>query len=134
MSGSGLQASREKASSLPYPHIIETKPAAVFMKESFGEFKQFLETFVKRSITDEDIERAIKVYNHTRRLLKQLWEFLRRESPPITGPEVATVTLASQFMDKQECNQLLEPASPEIGSRAGHKAVRTETDGIGRSL
>jgi benzoyl-CoA reductase subunit C len=93
---------------LPYPHIIETKPAAAFMKQSYGEFKQFLETFVKRSVTDEEIERAIKVYNHTRRLLKQLWEFLRRENPPITGPEVATVTLASQLMDKQECNQWIE--------------------------
>ena len=93
---------------IPYPHIIETKPAAGFMVESFGEFKQFLEKFVKQSITDEDLERAIKVYNRTRRLLKRLWEFLRRENPPITGSEVATVTLASQLMDKQECNPMLE--------------------------
>jgi benzoyl-CoA reductase subunit C len=93
---------------LPYPHIIETKPAAAFMKQSYEEFKQFLETFVKRSLTDEEIEGAIKVCNQTRRLLKQLWEFLRRENPPITGPDVAAVTLASQLMDKQECNPMLE--------------------------
>jgi benzoyl-CoA reductase subunit C len=99
---------QEKSFLLPYPHIIETKPAAAFMAESFGEFKGFLEKFVKKSITDEDIERAIKVYNRTRRLLKRLWEFLRRDHPPITGPEVATVTLASQVMDKQECNQMIE--------------------------
>jgi benzoyl-CoA reductase subunit C len=93
---------------LPYPHIIETKPAAAFMKQSYEEFKQFLETFVKRSLKDEEIEGAIKVCNQTRRLLKQLWEFLRRQNPPITGPEVATVTLASQLMDKRECNPLIE--------------------------
>jgi len=93
---------------LPYPHIIETKPAAAFMKQSYEEFKQFLETFVKRSLTDEEIEGAIKVCNQTRRLLKQLWGFLRRENPPITGPDVAAVTLASQLMDKQECNPMLE--------------------------
>ena len=93
---------------IPYPHIIETKPAAAFVVESFGEFKQFLEKFVKKSITDEEIERAIKVYNHTRTLLQRLWEFLRRENPPVTGPEVATVTLASQLMDKQECNSMIE--------------------------
>jgi benzoyl-CoA reductase/2-hydroxyglutaryl-CoA dehydratase subunit BcrC/BadD/HgdB len=93
---------------IPYPHIIETKPAAGFMVASFGEFKQFIETFLKKSITDEDIERAIKVYNHTRRLLKRLWEFLRRDHPPIRGGEVATVTLACQIMDKQEFNPLLE--------------------------
>jgi benzoyl-CoA reductase subunit C len=99
---------QEKSFLLPYPHIIETKPAAAFMKQSYEEFKQFLETFVKRPLTDEEIEGAIKLCNHNRRLLKQLWGFLRRESPPITGPEVATVTLASQLMDKQECNQLLD--------------------------
>src|SRR4030043_273497 len=79
---------------IPYPHIIQTKPAASFMAESFEEFKQFLEKLLKKPITDEEIERAIKFYNHTRRLLKRLWEFLRRDNPPITGPEVAAVTLA----------------------------------------
>jgi benzoyl-CoA reductase subunit C len=107
---------------LPYPHIIETKPAAAFMKQSYGEFKQFLETFVKRSVTDEDIEKAIKIYNHTRRLLKQLWEFLRRENPPITGPEVATVTLASQLMDKKECNQLIEELVQGLEAEPGKGA------------
>jgi benzoyl-CoA reductase/2-hydroxyglutaryl-CoA dehydratase subunit BcrC/BadD/HgdB len=116
---------------IPYPHIIETKPAAAFMVESFGEFKPFLERFVKKSITDQDLERAIKVYNHTRRLLKRLWEFLRRDHPPITGPEVATVTLASQVMEKQECNQLIEQLIQklEAGPGKGRSGVRLMVSG-----
>jgi len=93
---------------IPYPHIIQTKPAGKFMAESLGQFKQFVEKLAKKSITDEDLERAIKVYNQNRRLLKRRWEFLRCDKPPITGQEVATVTLASQVMDKHECNQMLE--------------------------
>jgi benzoyl-CoA reductase subunit C len=108
---------------LPYPHIIETKPAAAFMKQSYDEFKQFLETFAKRSLMDEEIEEAIKLCNHTRRLLKQLWGFLRRESPPITGPEVATVTLASQLMDKRECNPLLEQLVGVLEAEPGKGAL-----------
>jgi benzoyl-CoA reductase subunit C len=104
---------------IPYPHIIETKPAAAFMEESFGEFRQFLEKFVKKSITDEDLERAIQVYNHTRRLLKRLWEFLKGDPPPITGPEVATVTLASQMMYKQECNSLIEQLIQRLEAEPG---------------
>jgi len=104
---------------IPYPHIIETKPAAAFMVESFGEFKPFLERLVKKSITDEDLEKAIKVYNHTRRLLRRLWELLRRDHPPITGPEVATVTLASQVMDKQECNPLIEQLIQRLEAQPG---------------
>lgn len=99
---------QQKSFLLPYPHIIETEPAGGFMVESYGEFKQFIEKFAKRSVTNDDLERAIKVYNHNRRLLKQIWEFLRGDNPPITGPEAETVTLASQVMDKQECNQMLE--------------------------
>jgi benzoyl-CoA reductase subunit C len=106
---------------IPYPHIIETKPAAAFMVESFGEFKQFLEKFVKKSITDDDLESAIQVYNRTRRLLKRLWEFLRSDNPPITGPEVEAVTLASQLMDKQECNQLLEQLVQRLESEPGKR-------------
>jgi benzoyl-CoA reductase subunit C len=104
---------------IPFPHIIETKPAASFMEKSYGEFKQFLEKLTKKPITDDGIEKSIKVYNHTRRLLKQLWEFLRRENPPITGPDVSTVTLASQFMDKQECNELLEQLIKKLEAAPG---------------
>jgi benzoyl-CoA reductase subunit C len=104
---------------IPYPHIIETKPAAMFMVESFGEFQRFLEKSVKKSIADDDLERAIQVYNHTRRLLKRLWEFLRRENPSITGPEVAMVTLASQMMDKQECNPLIEQLIQRLEAEPG---------------
>ena len=107
---------------IPYPHILETKPAAAFMAESYGEFKTFLEGFTKKSVTDEDIEKAIKVYNKTRRLLKRLWEVLRREDPPITGTDAATATLASQFMDKQEFNKLLEKLVKDLESAPGKGA------------
>jgi benzoyl-CoA reductase/2-hydroxyglutaryl-CoA dehydratase subunit BcrC/BadD/HgdB len=87
--------------------------------ESFRQFKQFVEKLAKKSITDEDLERAIKVYNQNRRLLKRLWELLRRDQPSITGQEVATVTLASQVMDKQECNEMLEQLLHGLEAKPG---------------
>ncbi|MFH1350458.1 MAG: 2-hydroxyacyl-CoA dehydratase family protein [Pseudomonadota bacterium] len=110
---------QQKSFLISFPHIIHTKHAGGFMVESFGEFKQFVEKFAKKAITDDDLERAIKVYNHTRRLLKRLWEFLRRDNPPITGAEVATVTLACQVMDKQECNQMLEQLIERLEAEPG---------------
>jgi benzoyl-CoA reductase subunit C len=104
---------------IPYPHIIQTKPAAALMKQSYGEFKPFLQGLSKKTITDQDVERAIQVHNQTRRLLKRLWEFLRRDNPPITGSDVATVTLASQLMDKQEFNALLEQLIQRLETEAG---------------
>ncbi len=107
---------------ISYPHIIETKPAASFMKQSYEEFRKFLEAFTKKPITDEDIEKAIKVYNQTRGLLKRLWQLLRRENPPITGTDAATATLASQFMDKQEFNKLIEKLLKELEPAQGKGA------------
>jgi benzoyl-CoA reductase/2-hydroxyglutaryl-CoA dehydratase subunit BcrC/BadD/HgdB len=113
---------QEKNFLIPFPHIMETKPASGFLIEAFGEFKQFIEKFAKKSITDDNLERAIKVYNRNRRLLKRLWEFLRSDNPPVTGPEVATVTLASQVMDKQECNQMIEQLIQGLEAEPGKGA------------
>jgi benzoyl-CoA reductase subunit C len=110
---------QHKSFLMTFPHIIHTKQASGIMVESFTEFKQFIEEFAKKPITDEDIEGAIKVYNHTRRLLKRLWEFLRHDHSPITGSEVAAVTLAAQVMDKQECNQMLEQLIQRLEAEPG---------------
>jgi benzoyl-CoA reductase subunit C len=110
---------QQKSFLIPYPHIMQTKPAGDFLVASFGEFKQFVEKLAKKPITEDDLERAIKVYNHNRRLLKRLWELLRRDQPPVTGSEVATATLASQVMDKQECNQMLEQLIQSLEASPG---------------
>jgi len=104
---------------MQYPHIIHTKPAGGFMTESFAQFKEFVEKLTKKPVTDNDLEDAIKVYNHNRRLLKRLWEFLRHDKPPITGPEVAAATLASQVMDKQECNGMLKQLIERLEAAPG---------------
>jgi len=113
---------QQKSFLMTFPHVLYTKPAHGFMVESYGELKQFIEKFANKSLSDDDIERAIKVYNHTRRLLKRLWEFLRRDNPPITGLEVATVTLAAQVMDKQECNQMLEELIQGLEAEPGKES------------
>ena len=110
---------QHKSFLMTFPHIIHMKQASGIMVESYKEFKQFIEEFAKKPITDEDIEGAIKVYNHTRRLLKRLWEFLRHDRSPITGSEVAAVTLAAQVMDKQECNQMLEQLIQRLEAEPG---------------
>lgn len=99
---------KERSFLIPFPHIMETKAGCDFLMKSFTEFKQFIENFTDTHISDEDIESSIKVYNQTRRLLKQLWNSLRGNSEGIKGLDLATVTLASQVMDKKEFNKMLE--------------------------
>lgn len=93
---------------MPYPHIMHTKPARGLLTLSFNELVQYVQGVTKRTVTDEKLEEAILLCNDTRRGLRRLWGFLKTESPPITGQEVAAVTLASQLMDKREYNQALQ--------------------------
>jgi benzoyl-CoA reductase/2-hydroxyglutaryl-CoA dehydratase subunit BcrC/BadD/HgdB len=108
-----------KSCLIPFPHLIHSRPAGGFIVESFTEFRQFVEKFVKKSIADDDIEKAIKVYNQTRRLFKRLWGFLKQDNPPVRGADVAAATLASQVMDKQECNRMLEELIAQLEAETG---------------
>jgi benzoyl-CoA reductase subunit C len=104
---------------ITFPHVIHSKYAGRLMEETFAEFKLFIENLIKKSITDDDIEQAIQVYNHTRRLLKRLWGFLKRTNPPISGTDVATVTLAAQVMDKEDFNPNLEELLENLEAETG---------------
>ncbi len=113
---------KQKSYLISFPHIIHNKNASLFIKESYKEFKKFIENFIEKAITDEDIEKAIKTYNRTRTLLKELWNFLKHKNSPVTGSEVATVTLASQIMDKQEYNRMLEQLIRELKNKPGESS------------
>ena len=110
---------QQKSYLIQFPHLMHNRGATEFLAESFGEFKQFIEKFTGKSITNDDLKKSIEIYNYNRSLLRKLWEFLKRENPPITGLEAATVTLASQVMDKQECNQMLIRLIQELETEPG---------------
>lgn len=93
---------------LTFPHIIETRHSSQLMVNSFKEFSRFIEHFTKRPQTNEGIEESIKIYNKNRRLLKKLWELLDTTNITLKGFNIAIITLASQIMDKKECNEMME--------------------------
>lgn len=98
----------KKSFLLSYPHILHTNAALELINSSYEEFKKFIEGYFKRSVRESDLERSIRIYNRTRRLLKKLWESLKEDASPITGVQAATITLASQLMEKEEFNEMLE--------------------------
>ena len=67
-----------------------------------------------REITDKDLDRGIEICNTNRRLMKELYEFRKKDDPPITGLESLEVALASQLIDKKEHSQALEELIKEL--------------------
>ncbi|MDP6510880.1 MAG: 2-hydroxyacyl-CoA dehydratase family protein [Dehalococcoidia bacterium] len=77
-------------------------------------FKEKLESFLGVSITDEVLSDAIRVYNHSRKLLLALSEMRKGESPPVSGAEVLEVLNASYRMPRESFNELLERLLAEV--------------------
>ncbi|MBI4288609.1 MAG: 2-hydroxyacyl-CoA dehydratase [Chloroflexi bacterium] len=108
---------------LKYHHYIYT-PSDVrgarvkpYFAVQLGKFKESLEAFTGKAISDSSLDSAIDVYNRSRRLLRHIYELRKAENPPVTGAECIEMVVSSQVMDKAEHNKLLEAALAELQSR-----------------
>jgi len=102
---------------LSMPNAVRSPHAKPFLTGELLELKRSVENWVKREITDEDLDQAIEIYNTNRRLMKQVYEFRKADTPPILGQEAMTMVVASQLMDKREHNELLEQLLQKLPSR-----------------
>ncbi|HEY50047.1 MAG TPA: 2-hydroxyacyl-CoA dehydratase [Dehalococcoidia bacterium] len=103
---------------LPVPHVI-TDDGLQWYREEVNSFKDAMEQSFGIEIKDEKLKEAVKVYNETRSLLKQLYELRTQKNPPISGAETLKILLASVSMPREKFNQLLRELLIEIRSREG---------------
>ena len=99
------------------PNHMQSPRAKPLMVQEYKGFIQALEKFTGKKITDKDLEKAVELYNTNRKLMKQVYEFRKREEPPITGAECMEMVVASQLMDVVEHNKLLEDLLKELPTR-----------------
>jgi len=99
------------------PSYMDNPWAPTFLREELSAFKEDLEQWTGRTITDEAIDHAIEVYNTSRNLMKQVYQYRRAENPKVSGAEAFEMVLSSQIMDKEEHNKLLEDALSKLPGR-----------------
>jgi bzd-type benzoyl-CoA reductase N subunit len=111
----------------PFHHVLTvprkyTEAAHDLYYSQIEQFKQHLEEHLGMQITDAALLNSIEVYNESRTLLKQLYDFRKLESPPITGAETMEALDASFRMPKESYNTLLKTLLAEIAaSDSKHK-------------
>ncbi|MHA2282996.1 MAG: 2-hydroxyacyl-CoA dehydratase subunit D [Promethearchaeota archaeon] len=96
-----------------------------WFKHELFKFKEALGKNFGVSITDEKLRSAIKIYNKTRTLLKELYMFRKHEVPPITGTEIMNVLTAAVSISREKFNELLIQELKEVNEKEGvsnHKA------------
>ncbi len=97
-------------------HLASSRAKPCLIGE-FVDFKQALEKFTGKPISEDDLDRSIELYNTNRKLMKQVYEFRKSDEPPITGAEAMEMVVASQLMDVAEHNKLLEQLLEELPNR-----------------
>jgi benzoyl-CoA reductase subunit C len=101
---------------LSVPHLTHER-ALDWYRDELTIFKDAIEGHYSVSVTRDKLAHAIAVYNRTRGLLGQLSDLLKKDIPPITGPEYLSIVLAGFSIPKGQYNQLLEELMKEIKGR-----------------
>lgn len=97
------------AASAPDQSTCPHAPAE-FLTEKFRELRAAVEGYTGAEITDDDLRGAIDVYDRTRTLLRELYEFRTEDEPRLSGLEAMEAVKAGHLMDPYEYNELLESA------------------------
>jgi len=96
-----------------------------------------VEEYFKVKITGADLKKAIKLYNHSRKLLDRFEELRTLDAPPFSGEEALAVILAGTTMPREEYNELLTQfiakaeKSPGIKNRVRLMLVGSANDDVG---
>ena len=99
------------------PHGVQTPHAIPYLSQELAKFQQSLEKWIGKKITNEDLDRGIKILNRNRELMRRVYEYRKLDNPKITGLEVMEMVLSSQMTDKEEHNKLLEQLLQELPNR-----------------
>ena len=87
------------------PRVYDESALGMYRREML-DLKNAVERF-GNYVTNEKLINAIKVYNETRRLIRELYELRKADAPKVTGEECLRITLASMAMRKDTFNELL---------------------------
>jgi benzoyl-CoA reductase/2-hydroxyglutaryl-CoA dehydratase subunit BcrC/BadD/HgdB len=114
------------------PHNNTTEHAYKYFYETLAVFKQKIEEFTGNKITDSKLKEEIETGNKIRRLLKQIGETRKSDTPPISGSEYIKLHHASMIADRHYIVNYMESLLQELKNRKGKKGPRVFL--IGSSL
>jgi benzoyl-CoA reductase subunit C len=108
----------------PFHHFVNVPHTPVpwsreFYKRELGFFKEKMEEFSGNRITDEDLRKAIALYNRNRGLLRELYELRKVDPPLISGTQVLEVLVAGMGIPIEEFNALVHEVIEEVKTRPG---------------
>ncbi|MDA8213297.1 MAG: benzoyl-CoA reductase, bzd-type, subunit N [Clostridia bacterium] len=108
---------------LPMPHHVQSLASRPFLRSELVKFKEAVEKWTGKTLTDADLDRGIEIVNTNRRLLKQIFELRKADVPPLTGLEAMYLVLSSQMTDKREHNKALKELLDQLPGRKVEREI-----------
>jgi benzoyl-CoA reductase subunit C len=101
---------------LNLPHVADD-PSMEFTKELLRIFVGTLERFTGRTITDQDLSRAIDVHNEHRQAMRALYDLRKGEIPLLSGVEMMKVLVAAMSLPVEESTDMIRSVIDEVKGR-----------------
>jgi bzd-type benzoyl-CoA reductase N subunit len=98
------------------PHV-KTDQALGFIEREIRDFKSSLEKAFGIVITSEKIRNSIQLYNRKRELLRQINEYRKLDSPPITGGSMLALLNVGNKLSVETFNGILEQLLEALGNQ-----------------
>jgi len=102
------------------PRKVED-PQVQWYKDEVKILVEKLEKHFGVEITDEKLKNAIKLHNENRRLLRQIYELRKADSPPITGAQMLIVVVAGTAIPRDKYNEMLKELLEDLKATEGIK-------------
>jgi benzoyl-CoA reductase/2-hydroxyglutaryl-CoA dehydratase subunit BcrC/BadD/HgdB len=98
---------------LPYKYNAEAQNN---YRKELVRFKTSLERIAEKKISEEDLIRAIELYNETRYLFQEILSLQEGKNPQLTGSELQAIEAAAFIMERDQYNNFLQRVLTELKS------------------
>ena len=102
---------------LPMPNNVQSKRSIPYLKGELEVFKKAVEDWTGKTITDDDLKQGIEIMNTSRALTSKLYDLRKEPNPPLTGLEAMYTVVASQMVDKNDYNEILQELLEKLPQR-----------------
>lgn len=124
---------------LPFMHLLNLpyKNSDAAVQWYLDEMKALIHSLEKTlgiTVTDQNLQNAMKVYNQSRRLLGRLYDLRKSDNPPVTGAETHHILLAAMSMPREQFNGMLSGYLEELEHKKTESEFRARLMLIGSSV
>lgn len=101
---------------LPMPNNIQSPHATPYLSGEIKQFKEAVEKWLGKELTEEDIQRGIDIMNENRSLMHELYTYKKKENPPVSGADTMEIAISQQMVDKREHTAALKSLLEELST------------------